>query len=178
MAKEKKTYKVVGVGFDRAIGEVASDLEQQMNGFEDDGYSTEVMSVKDGLLVVGRRNNDEDQKSPFRGFSKVLDILLSPEGSGGGVAMTRTAARLLNAIQSRMGDSWITSYESELPKVIPSVLKDAPVSIVAEVAKELDACADTHDKDHDHEHNKDCPTAGFLRSVAKHMRAHATRNVQ
>lgn len=170
MSKEKKrSYRVVGVGFTKPITEVAAELEKQLNGLEEEGYGPEILSVTPGILLVGRKREEEEQS----GLGNFLDALL---GRGRGIAISGPAAKLLALVQHKMGDDWLENYEAELPKVLPSVLQDAPSSVITEVAKECEEFAVSHEREHDPDHNRKCPLPGFLRAVAKEMRAFATRD--
>lgn len=173
MGSDKKAFNVRGVqlGKSRSMDQVAAELETKMNALRDNGYSVQVLQVDEGLLVLGRLGQ-EDQEDPIERLFSALTQ--SPPDRDG---LTSRVAGLFASVKSKISGDWVASFENEMPKVLPSVLKNAPLAVITEVAQECEDCATKHEKNHDRE-NVECPIPRFLRAMAVHMREYAQKNVQ
>lgn len=180
MDSTKKKFEVLGVqlGASRSMDQVASDLTAKLNELNEGGYSVQVLPVNDGILILGRKA-DEGRENPIE---RLFEVLSKSNPSGDPAeeeGFTDRVERLLARVRAEMGADWLTSFESKMPKVLPAVLKEAPLTSIRDVAQECEDCAARHEKKHENEaDHTGCPYPALLRSMAKHMREYARLHVQ
>jgi hypothetical protein len=159
MSEKKKPWSVRAV-YGRRLEDVAANLEDQLNKFEEDGVPVsridEVESDNGfGYIVIGRRPDTEETPEVTIIPLERLQQDLSPKPITG---------KFLAALAEGLTRGDWASIEERAPKMIPAIVTSFTSADITVILEDLDTSRKAHLAIHS---NEECPVYKALTTISK-----------
>lgn len=159
MSEKKKPWSVRAV-FGRTLDDVASNLEDQLNKFEEEGVGVSRIDAVTsgeghGYIVIGRE--PEPEETP--------QITVIPLGSPPPDSIVEPLTKkFLNALAENATSGDWDGMEKAALKSLPSIVSSYTSTDIATIAKDIDDRRESHRRNHNDE---DCPKYKALTTISK-----------